>query len=233
MLGAYAWRLRLALTHLSIDGPRRFRDSRRSACVWNAARSSLVYIEMESVTLRNIRGSLVLGLLVSLAAHVALFGGQHTVGGAYHAVLMQGTSAVTLGFVAFLGALAWALSRSSSDGSVLAARLREQLPGLGSVVASAASWYAGIEAIEPHHLGAPVIELLVVLIAASYLVLLLARAMTDTFAHAAITISRTSFSPRVPAWRRRPRERVLARHSFQARRRFARPPPVAVAFPRV
>ncbi len=187
---------------------------------------------MNRVTLRKIPAGLALGLLASLTAHVALYGRQHAVGGAYHALLMQISAAAALAFIALLGAVAWRQSRHLAGSRALAASLRERLPGLGTVVTSAAAWYAGVEAIEPHHAGASGFALVAALAAASYAVLRLARAMADAFAHAAIAISRTSFSPRVPAWQRRPRERVIARHSLQARHRFARPPPVAVAFPR-
>lgn len=198
--------------------------------IWNAARSSLVYIEMKRVTLRNIRGSLGLGLLASLAAHVALFGDRHAVGGVYHWALLQMASAVALGFVAFLGTFAWALSRKSSDRRILAARLREQLPSMGSIVASTVTWYVGIEATEPHHVAAPTIALVAVLAASSYLVCRLAHAMATTLAHVAVTLSHQSFSPRLPAWRRIPRGRVVSRHADLARRRLARPPPIAFTF---
>lgn len=184
------------------------------------------------MTLRKVPGSLALGLVATLAAHGALYGGQHDAGGAYHALLMQISAAAALGFVALVGALAWTQSGSSSDGSILAARLRERLPSMASVLASAAMWYAGIEAIEPHHAGAAAIALLVILAAASYAVLRLAHAITDAFACAVMAVVRTLFSPRAPVWRRRPRGRLISRHSFLARRRFARPPPIAFAFPR-
>ena len=187
---------------------------------------------MDRVTLRKIPGGLALGLLASLAAHVALYGGDHAVGGAYHAALLQVALEVAVGFVALVGAVAWTQSGSSVDGSVLAARLRERLPGVEIVVASAAAWYVGVEAIEPHHISAPAIALLAALAAASYAVSRLAHAITDAFARAAIAIFCTSFSPRAPTWRRRPRGRLIPRQSFLARRRFARPPPVAFAFPR-
>lgn len=187
---------------------------------------------MNRVTLRKIPAGLALGLFASLAAHLALYGRQHAVGGASHAVLMQISSAAALACIAMLGALAWSQSRHFADGRALAASLRERLPGLGTVVTSAAAWYAVVEAIEPHHAGASGFAPIAALAAASYAVLRLARAMAGTFAHAAMTIFRTSFSPRVPAWRRRPRERVVARRSSQARRRFARPPPIAFGFPR-
>jgi hypothetical protein len=181
---------------------------------------------MTRVTLRKVPGALALGLLASLAAHAALYGAEHAIGGAYHAVLLQITLAAALGFVMFVGALALTLSRNSTDGSVVAARLRERLPGVGSVIAAAAAWYVAVEAIETHHAGSPGIALFAALAASSYAALRLAHAITDAFARAAISISRTSFSPRAPAWRRRPRGRVIPRHSFLARRRFARPPPI-------
>lgn len=187
---------------------------------------------MNRVTLRKIPAGLALGLIASLIAHVALYGRQHAVGGTYHALLMQISSTAVLAFIALLGALAWSQSRNLADGRALATFLRERLPSLGTVVTSGAAWYAGVEAIEPHHAGASGFALLAALGAASYALLHLARAMADTFAHAAIMISRTSFSPAVPAWRRRPRERVVARHSIQARRRFARPPPIVFGFSR-
>ncbi len=187
---------------------------------------------MERVTLRNIRSSLGLGLLASLAAHFALFGRQHAVGGPYHALLLLLTSAIALGFVVFLGTRAWALSREFRSGSVVAARLREQFPGVGSVVASTALWYAEIEAVEPHHLSAPAIALLVTLTAASFLVLCLAHAMANAFAHAAAASYHPSFSPREPAWQRRPQGHLSVRYSLPAHRRFARPPPIMFVFPR-
>lgn len=178
--------------------------------------------------LRKTPGGLALGLLASLAAHAALYGGEHAVGGDYHALLMQLAVAAALGFVSLVGALAWTQCGSLADGSVLAARLRERLPGVGSVVASAAAWYVGVEAIEPHHVGASGIALFVSLVVVSYLVLRLARAITDAFASAVIAVFRTLFSPRVPAWCQRPRGSLIPRRSFVARRRFARPPPVAL-----
>jgi hypothetical protein len=186
-------------------------------------------IEITRVVLRKVPGALALGLLAALCAHATLYGGSHAIGGAYHALLLQISLACTLGFLALIAAVAWSQSGSSTDGSVLAARLRERLPGIGFVIADAAGWYVAVEAIEPHHAGAPLIALLVALIAASYAALRLARVITDAFARAAIAIWRASFSPRAPAWHRRPRGRLIARRCFLTRRRFARPPPIAFA----
>jgi hypothetical protein len=184
------------------------------------------------MALRKVPGGLALGLLASLGAHAALYGGQHAVGGAYHALVVQIALAAAVAFVALIGAVASIQAGSSTDGSILAARLRERLPGFGSVVAAAAIWYAGVEAVEPHHAGAPAIALLAALAAASYAALRLAHLISNALACVVIAIARTSFSPRTPAWRRRPRGRVIAGRSFLARSWFARPPPIAFAAPR-
>lgn len=181
------------------------------------------------MTLRKVPGPLALGLFASLAAHAALYGGNHTIGGGYHALLMQTALTAAMSFVALVGVLTWAQSRISTDGNTLAARLGERLPGVGSIIAAAGAWYVGVEAIEPQHAGAPWTALLAALAATSYAASRLAHAITDAFARVAIAIVRTSFSPRAPAWRRRPRGRLVQRHSSLAQRRFARPPPIAFA----
>ena len=187
---------------------------------------------MNRVTLHKVPGGLALGLFAALAAHTALYGGEHAMGGAYNALLMQIGLAAALGFVALVGALAWTQSDCSTEGTVLAARLRERLPGVGSLIAAAAAWHVGVEAIEPHHAGVPGIALLVALAVASYAALRLARAIINVFARAAIAIFRTSFSLRALTWRRRLRGRLIPRRSFLTRRRFARPPPIAFALQR-
>lgn len=187
------------------------------------------HLEKVRVTPRKIPGCLALGLLASLAAHAALYRGGHAIGGTYHAQLLQVALVAALGFVTAVGALAWIQSGNSTDGSVLATRLRERLPGFGSVVAAAATWYACVEAVEPHHAGVPGIALLAALGAASYAALRLAHAITDAFASVVIAVSRRVFSPRAPAWHRRARGRLIVRRSFLTRRRFARPPPIALA----
>ncbi len=75
--------------------------------------------------------------------------------GRYHALLVQAALAGTVGFAVFFGALACSESSIAADGSVVAARLRDRLPGLGIVIASAAVWYAFAERVEPHHAGCP------------------------------------------------------------------------------
>lgn len=179
------------------------------------------------MTLRKVPGALALGLLASLAAHASLYGGEHAMGGAYHAVILQAALAGTLSLLLFFGALAWTESGGAAIGSVLAARLRERLPTLAGVLPATTVWYCAAEAVEPHHAGALPIAVLVALTAATWLVLRLAQALIAAVASAVIAILRTSFSPRSPLWNRRPRSRPLLRRTHCVRRLFARPPPIA------
>ncbi|MBV9718271.1 MAG: hypothetical protein JOZ77_03070 [Candidatus Eremiobacteraeota bacterium] len=180
------------------------------------------------MTLRKVPGALALGLLAALAAHTALFGGEHAMGGTYHAFLLQAALVAGLGLVVFFGALAWTESANATEGTVLAARLRERLPGLASTFAAALLWYLAAEMLEPHHAGAPPIAALLILAIAAWLTLRLAGATAIVLGGAAIAILRLSFAPRTPSWQRRATARPIARRRPLTRRRFARPPPVAI-----
>ena len=170
-----------------------------------------------------------MGLLACLAAHAALYGGGHAVGGSYHALLVQSAVAGVVSLILFFGALAWSGSRGITDGSVLAARLRERLPDFGALVVSTSLWYATAEATEPHHAGAAPALLVLTIAVVALLVSLVSRAVVDTLAGAAIAVLRTPFTPRTPSWARRPRSRPVFRRALRATRRFARPPPIAIA----
>lgn len=181
------------------------------------------------MTLREIPGALALGLLASLLAHTALYGGEHAMGGAYHELLVEIAGAGSFGFVALLAALAWTGSRAASDGSILAARLNSRLPGLGPLAASAATWFALGEHVEPSHSGTGLLFVGVFLIAAAWLLRTLARGVVRLLAGAVIAISRSPFTARGPVWVRSARRAPIARRSPSLRRRFARPPPIANA----
>jgi hypothetical protein len=181
------------------------------------------------MTLRGLPGALALGLLASLVAHATLFGGEHAMGGAYHALLLQAAAAACVGLLATFCALAWAGAGQVADGSVLARRLTDRLPGFAPLVAASGGWFALIEALEPHHAEAPLLATLLCLVVAAWLLLAAARGVTRAIAKAAIAVARTPFSPRVPVWTRRVRPAPLVRRSPLLRRRFARPPPIANA----
>ena len=112
----------------------------------------------------------------------------------------------------FFGALAWS-GAWTTDGSVLAARLRDRLPNFFWILPAAAFWYATAEAIEPHHVPASPLLVLLVLAAAAWVVLRLARGIVSALARAAIAILRAAFSPRAPSWSRRPHLQPIRRRA--------------------
>jgi hypothetical protein len=170
---------------------------------------------------------LAFGLLASLAAHAALYGRSHAMGGGYHAVLLQAAGLASLGVLFIFLTLTWSGLRASMAGSILAVRLRERLPSLWGVALCASLWYALAERIEPHHASAPAAALLVALAVASWLVLCVARGLLRLLAHAALAVSRLAFSPRAPTWQRRTWVHSVRRRTALVRRLFARPPPSA------
>lgn len=171
---------------------------------------------------------MILGLLAALVAHTAIFGGDHAMGGAYHALLLQIALGGGLSLLVFFAALAWGEPGGAADGSIVAARLRERLPRAAAVLAAAAAWYAAAEGIEPHHAGpSPVLALLAVA-AASWIVLRFSGAAVRALAAAVLAILGVSFAPRAPSWARRPSPPPFLRRPLCVRRRFARPPPIAI-----
>ena len=178
------------------------------------------------MTLRKVPGTLILGLLASLAGHAAVFGGGHAMGGGYHALLVQIALGGALCLLAFFGALAWSGSHDTADGSVAAARLRARLPNAGALFASTLLWYAAAEALEPQHAPASTLAAAAALVAVAWIILRLAHAIVTIVADAVIAVCRTTFSPRSAAWSRRSRLHLIPRRAPVARRRFARPPPV-------
>lgn len=188
------------------------------------------YVERTRVSLRKIPGALALGLLASLVAHTALYGGGHAMGGAYHELLLEAAAAGSIGLLTLLGALAWLGARRASDGSILAARLGAHVPNLYAVAASAAGCFALAEWVEKPHAGGGVLPAAGCLLLAAWLVLTLARAAVRALAGAVVAIVAGAFDRRplpVRIARRDPAPRAL--RSPLLRRRFARPPPIANA----
>lgn len=180
------------------------------------------------MTLRKVPGAAALGLLASLAAHGLLYGHEHAMGGVYHALLAQVALAGAITMLALFWTLAWNGSRDVAEGSVLAARLRDRLPGLGSVLAPAALWYAIAESIEPRHASIPSASALLALGLAAWLVLRCAQWLAGVLSDVVIAFVCVPFSPRTRSWRWRLRQRPVLRLPVFWRRRFARPPPIAI-----
>jgi hypothetical protein len=177
------------------------------------------------VTAREFPGALALGLLASLGAHAALYGGGHEMGGSYHTLLLQAALAGSVGLLVFFGSLASGGAAHVSDGSVLATRLARRLPGLAPLLTATSFWYVLAERIEPHHAGTPLGASILALATAAWIVLRLAKAIVRTLADAVFTALRSPWATRTPRWIRRAPSPPVARRSPLLRRRFARPPP--------
>lgn len=122
------------------------------------------------VTLRQLPGATVLGLLAAIVAHGVLFGGSHAWGGAYHTALLLLAFAAVVGLTAGALALLWSGERCAADGTILAARLRELMPGWSAVAVSAAGWFMLGECLEVAHSGVPLLILVVILSASAWMV---------------------------------------------------------------
>jgi hypothetical protein len=179
------------------------------------------------VTLRQFPAAVVLGLVAALVAHAALFGGEHAMGGAYNAPLLEFGAAAAAALAAALGTMLWSASRYAADGSVLARRAAGSFPGFGSLAIAATAWFAFGECVEPAHAGVPLVATAAALLAACWAVLRFARAVVAVVAR---VVFRLAFAPPHPEpvegrlhllveLRQAQRDRLWAR-------RFTRPPPV-------
>jgi hypothetical protein len=177
------------------------------------------------VKLRELPGTLILGLLASLLAHAASFGGDHAVGGPFHEALSSLALAGGLGFALLLGLAAWSKTARLAQGSVLAARLGPLVPSAASVTAFATPAFFAIEALEGRH--APVIigVVLVALAISSFVVAKLAQLFVRAIAHLVVAIASHAFAPRLPYFIRRASARPRICSTRFTYRRFARPPP--------
>jgi hypothetical protein len=185
------------------------------------------------VRLRQFPAVAILGLLASLAAHAASYGGDHQAGGAYHTTLLLLALAGVGGFVVSLGALAWIGARRQADGSILAAALRPLVPPVAALAVSASLWFLMIESLEPTHVWhASVALVTLLLVAASLLINLASRALVRAIAAIVVAIARAPFLRRPVCYRRRFAHRSSARRTCFVYRRFVRPPPgVMLAIP--
>jgi hypothetical protein len=185
------------------------------------------------VRLRQFPAAAILGLLASLAAHAASYGGDHQAGGAYHSTLVLLALAGVGGFVASVAALAWFGVRRHADGSILAAALRPMVPPIAGLAVSAGLWFGAIEGLEsPHAWHASLVVVALFLIAASLLINLASRALVRAIAAIVVAIARAPFARRPVCYRRRFAHRSSARRTCFVYRRFARPPPgVMLAHP--
>ena len=181
---------------------------------------------------RQLPGLAILGLLASLIAHAASYGGNHELGGAYHATLELLALVGAGAFAASIGAFAWLGARRYAEGSILAAALRPLVPSPGALAVSAGLWFGLIESLEPEHpWHASLLVVAVCLILASLLVAFAARALVRAVAAIVLAIARQPFVRRPVCYRRRFAHRSSARRAAFVYRRFARPPPGPMLLP--
>jgi hypothetical protein len=165
-----------------------------------------------------------------MLAHAGLYGGEHAMGGGYHAALVQTALAGAVGLFLFFGLLAITGSNAVVNGTVLATRLIERLPGYGSLCMAAGAWYGVAEYLEPHHAAASLLAVPLLLAAASWLIAVLARGVVAILADALIAAWRAGFSPRRPVWSARTHSLRPTRRILRTHRRFARPPPIGLDY---
>jgi hypothetical protein len=173
-------------------------------------------------------GALILGLLASLLAHTASYGGAHATGGVYHEALLTLAVAGAVGFGLLLGLAAWFNVQRLAEGSVLAARLQPLVPGVATAGVFSTAWFYAIEAAEVHHAQAPAILVVIALVAAATALCRLAQLVVRAIAHAVVAFVSQQFANRRPAYVRRFARLVRINGAAYSYRRHARPPPAAM-----
>jgi hypothetical protein len=180
------------------------------------------------VKLRRVPATLALGLPAALLGHALLFGSDHEVGGPVHGLLVGLGFALCAGILAFFAALAWR-GNGAADGSVLASRLRDCLPGVATIFIAAASYFTLFESFEQTHAVNGVPTTLALLLFASWSVRELARFAIRLIAEAVIAVVRFRYAARAANWPIRTRPIFVFVPNPATRRRFARPPPTMPA----
>ncbi len=180
--------------------------------------------------LRDLPGAAILGLLASVLAHTAAYGSGHAMGGGYHDALLGGAALAALVALAIAVSVAWTCAGSIPDGTVVGARLRSLMPSWPAVLVGATAWFALGEHVEPHHEAVAPLIIVAALAFAAWSVLVCARALVAFLSAIVIAIRTTAFAEL--AHERPQRLRFfppLSRSLLRAQRRYARPPPVAIA----
>lgn len=174
---------------------------------------------------RRIFGAAVLGLMSSLIAHEALFGGSHAVGGAFNSAILASAEVFGAGFLIVLALTSLFASKQAALGSVLARRTGEVLPRAPELLAFTGLWFTLCERLEAEHAmpGLPFIAAALAICA--LLVLAVARWFVRILAHAVLAIVSPGHELRSYTAIRHATPVVPAYQPPQLRRLFVRPPP--------
>jgi hypothetical protein len=176
------------------------------------------------IVIRRFSGTVVIGLFAAMAAHAAVYGNGHVLGGAY-AGAVQILSAIGAAFVVGLWfAVGWA-SKGISNGSIVKTRLGELLPSWPSITAAAVVWFSVVESLEHDgHADAPASVLIAAIVVFSFLARALGRAFLQVLSDAVFGDRGLAPKSRMPGWTMTAAVPVAPRASF-GRARVARPPP--------
>ena len=177
------------------------------------------------MTLRQLPGALILGLLASLAAHAAGYSDGHAQAGAYHDALFALAAVGGVGLLLVAGVAAFATAGACAQGSVIASRISSLVPGYGAIGLSALAWFAAAESLETSHVAAPIAIIAVLLALATLAIHMLANAAIRMVAELAIAIARFEFAARRPIFARRAYVAVHVPRIFTARQPALRAPP--------
>jgi hypothetical protein len=176
------------------------------------------------MSLRQLPGALILGLLASLIAHAAGFGGSHTEAGAYHELLSTLALAGAGGALIAAIAAAFGNAGACAQGSVLASRLCIWIPRVRAVVLAGGAWFALIESLEPAHGPASLAIVALAMVVAAFALRGLAVVTARALAHCVLAVARTAVATRsVFSARRYCAPAIVTPHL--ARRIVTRPPP--------
>ncbi len=176
------------------------------------------------MSLRQLPGALILGLLASLAAHAAGFGGSHMEAGAYHELLSTVAFAGAGGTLIVAIAAAFGTGGKCAQGTVLAARLCAWIPRARAVAVAGGVWFAFIESLEPAHGPASFIIIALAMLVAALALRGLAVLTARALANCVIAIARIATARRtIFLVRRYSSPAIVTPHL--ARRIVTRPPP--------
>lgn len=181
--------------------------------------------KLTPVKLRGLPGALALGLLASVLGHMAGYGNEHTMGGAYHGMLLVLADVGVGSFLLAAAAVAVAGAGRATEGSILAARLADWVPDVPMLALATVGWFSITEAVEGTHPRGDTILVVLALVVAMFVVRGIVRAIITTISKLAITINCAEFAPRSYAPLRRFERPLSLQSSVHSRRLFARPPP--------
>ncbi len=182
--------------------------------------------KIRAVVIRRLPGTLVFGLLAAMAAHAAVYGGGHEMGGAHGEELRSIAAIAASGIAAFWAGLCWSGRNAATDGTVLASRMAGVLPSWPAIAAAGTAWFFLIESLERDgHADAPMAVLLVALVVAALAAHAAGRAFLGVLSQVVFSPGAASVKARSPIFCDRIVRVSFAHLTVFGRAYVARPPP--------